>query len=198
MKHPMSWILSLGLLAIACGDDGATGDGGSGSGSGTEGTTGGTTMPATTAPATTEPMTSGMTTVGPDDTSTTAPADSSGGSSEGTTNSSTGPAEGSSSSGAPPMDPAYPPCTPDADPVCPDPYDHCYSGLMPGAGHSVCSVMCMDDAECPLPDSGDAVAACAGPMGNECVLDCGGGATCPDGMDCVEIVMGIERCAWPD
>lgn len=96
------------------------------------------------------------------------------------------------------MDPAYPPCTPDADPVCPDPYDHCYSGLMPGAGHSVCSVMCMDDAECPLPDTGDAVPACAGPMGNECVLDCGGGAACPDGMDCVEIVMGIERCAWPD
>ena len=195
MKHPMSWILSLGLLATACGDDGPVADGGSGT-EGTTGTTGATTMPTTTTPATTEPMTSGMTTVGPDDTSTTAPADSSGGSSEGSTSGSTGPAEGSSSSGAP-MDPAYPPCTPDADPVCPDPYDHCYSGLMPGSGHSVCSVMCMDDAECPLPDGGDAVAACAGPMMNECVLDCGGGATCPDGMECVEIVMGIERCAWP-
>lgn len=196
MKHSMSWILSLGFFAIACGDDGAVADGGSGT-EGTTGTTGATTMPTTTTPATTEPMTSGMTTVGPDDTSTTAPADSSGGSSEGSTSGSTGPAEGSSSSGAPPMDPAYPPCTPDADPVCSDPYDHCYSGLMPGSGYSVCSVMCMDDAECPLPETGDAVAVCAGPMGNECVLDCGGGATCPDGMECVEIVMGIERCAWP-
>ena len=194
MKHALTLILGLGLLASGCGDDGTPADGGSGSSSGTEGTTSGTTMQPTTMQPTTEAMTSAATSTGPDDTSTTASVDSSG--TAGSSSGSSGPAE--SSSGMPPEDPAYPPCSFDADPVCADPYDHCYTGLMQGSGHSVCSVMCMDDAECPLPDSGDAIAACAGPMMNECVLDCGGGAACPDGMDCVEIVMGIERCAWPD
>lgn len=192
MNHRMSWILGVGLFAIACGDDGTPADGGSGSsGSGTEGTTGTTVTPTTMNP-TTEAMTSAATTSGPDDTSTTAAVDSSG--TESSTSASTGPAE-SSSSGAPPEDPAYPPCMPDADPVCPEPYDHCY-GFFPD-GYSACSQMCMDDAECPQPQSGDAPAVCAGPGGDECVLDCGGGATCPDGMECVDVAMGIMRCAWP-
>ncbi len=169
MKHRMSLILGLGLFVIGCGDDGGTAEGGSGSSSGTEGNTTSTTMPTTMQP-TTEPMTSAATTTtgGPDDTSTTASVDSTGSEgSSGGSSGSTGPAE-SSSSGEPPGDPAYPPCMVDADPVCADPYDHCYTGLMPGSGFSVCSVMCMDDAECPQPESGDAPAVCAGPNDDEC------------------------------
>lgn len=194
MKHRLSWILGVGLVASACGDDGGVG-GGSGSSSGTEGTTmGSTTMQPTTMQPTTEAMTSAATSTGPDE--TTAAVDSSGTVGESGSSGSTGPAATGSSSGEPPEDPAYPPCMPDADPVCPEPYDHCYE-FFP-EGFSACSQMCNDDAECPQPQSGDAPAVCAGINDDECVLDCADGATCPDGMDCVEVAAGIERCAWPD
>jgi hypothetical protein len=193
-KHRLNWILGVGLLASGCGDDGPTGDGGSGSSSGTEGTMG-TTMQPTTMQPTTEAMTSAATSTGPDD-STTAAADSSGTAGE-SSSGSTGPAAtGSSSSGDPPEDPAYPPCMPDADPVCPEPYDHCYA-FFP-EGFSACSQMCEEDGDCPQPQSGDAPAVCAGINDDECVLDCAGGAACPDDMECVEVAAGIERCAWPD
>jgi hypothetical protein len=193
MKHRMSWILGLGLFVGACGDDGATAEGGSGSSSGTDGTTmPNTTMPNTTMPNTTEGMTSTSSTTA-DDTTSTGMVDSSGSGSSGS-----GSGE-SSSSGDPPGDPAYPPCMPDADPVCPEPYDHCY-GSLAGSGLSVCSLMCMEAGDCPAPETGNAVAVCAGPMFDECLLDCADDATCPDGMECVDVA-GIGmffRCAWPD
>lgn len=190
MKHRLSWILGVGLVASACGDDGAVG--GSGTGSGTEGTTmGSTSMPPATTQPTTDAMTGEATSTGPDATSTGTPADS--GSSE---SGSSGPGEGSSS-GEPPEDPAYPPCMPASDPPCPEPYDHCYEYFPPG--YSACSQTCQQDADCPPAQSGDALVTCAGIDGDECVLDCADGATCPDGMECVEIPGSpFLRCAWPD
>lgn len=57
---------------------------------------------------------------------------------------------------------------------------------------------CVDPMEdCPeLPATGDAVAACQdidGMEGDECVLDCSGGETCPDGAVCTD----DGYCAYP-
>jgi hypothetical protein len=193
MKHRLSWILGVGLVASACGDDGEVG--GSGSSSGTEGTTmGSTSMQPTTMQPTTDAMTGEATSTGPDE--TTAAVDSSGTAGE-SESGSTGPSATGSSSGEPPEDPAYPPCMPDADPVCPEPYDHCYEYFPPG--YSACSQTCQQDDDCPQAQSGDAVVTCAGIDGDECVLDCADDATCPDGMECVEIPGSpFLRCAWPD
>lgn len=192
----LALILGLSLVLPACGDDSSTAEGGSGS-SDTGGSEGSTTVAPTTSPTAT--MTDSMGTnsgtgsTTSDDTTTTGTVDSSG-----TTNATTGPAtdSGSGSSSGGMEEPAYPPCM-NMDPPCPDPYDHCYGFV--GPMFSVCSQMCVDDAECPQPASGDAPAVCAGPGGDECVLDCGGGETCPDGMECVQVGAGgmIARCAWP-
>lgn len=187
MKQRSAWILSLGLLVMACGDEPEPVVSSDGS-SGTAGDSG-TTMPPTTMTPTTDAMTSDASTTGPGEGSTTAAVDSSGtaGGSSGT--------EGSSS-GAP-EDPAYPPCMPDADPMCPEPYDQCYAYFP--EGYSACTQMCRDDTDCPQPASGDAPAICAGINGDECVLDCANDATCPDGMECVDIPgSAFQRCGWPD
>ncbi len=82
------------------------------------------------------------------------------------------------------------------DPVCPPPYDMCYDFA---PGYSVCTSPCMDDTDCPVPATGDATVVCAGPVGDQCLLDCSGGETCPDGMDCVDVAGGMfVRCLWPD
>lgn len=182
------------LLTSACGDDDGTAEGGSGS-SDTGTGSGSTTMSPTTMPSTmTDSMgtNSGTGSTSSDDTTTTTPADSSG-----TAGSSGGSSESGGSSSGDPEDPAYPPCMPDAEPVCPEPYDGCYDFV--GPDFSVCTQTCMDAEDCPQPATGDAVAACGGPMMNQCVLDCSGDATCPDGMECVPVGGGgmILRCAWP-
>ena len=83
-----------------------------------------------------------------------------------------------------------------ATPPCPEPYDRCYDSA---PGYTACGITCVDDSECPAPLTGDAVATCAGPQNDICVLDCAGGVVCPDGMECVDVVGGaFHRCVWPD
>jgi hypothetical protein len=195
MQHRVSWILGLSLFAIGCGD-GSNSSSGSGEGSGSGGgdSTTNATMPGTSASAT-EAMTSAATGGTVDDTSTTASVDGTSSGTSESSSSSSGPAE-SSSSGAP-EGPVYPPCMNDADPPCPEPFDHCYTFLP--REYSVCSQMCREDEDCPQPQSGDAPAVCAGQADDECVLDCADGATCPDGMECVDVggTGMFLRCAWP-
>lgn len=193
MNQPRLALFALLLLPLACGDDESPADGGSES-SGTEGTTGTATMTPTTMTATmTDSMgtMTGSSSTTSDESTTTEAVDSSG-TTEATTEATTD--TGSSSSGDM-EEPAYPPCMTDADPVCPEPYDQCYDFF--GPGFNVCSQTCMEPDDCPQPTTGDATVACAGPMMNQCVLDCAGGAMCPDGMECVPVGgMMFFRCAW--
>ncbi len=47
----------------------------------------------------------------------------------------------------------------------------------------VCTSSCSEEDQCPVPTTGDATVVCRGnPAG--CVLECGEGQTCPDGMQC--------------
>ena len=58
-----------------------------------------------------------------------------------------------------------------------------------------CSLDCMgDDTNCPMPATGDVVPICGG-MSNNCILPCGNGDTCPDGMMCAGGGGGgFQRC----
>lgn len=193
-------VLGIAALGLACGDDtGEVGSGGSGSsGTGEASTGGATTMNGMTS----TPMTSnaeGDTTSA--DVSTSGPPGDT--TADGSSGGSSGPpgTEGSSSGGMPPGA-AYPPCAPDSDPPCPEPYDQCVQ-LGGGGGGSQgnwCSIACMDDTECPAPDSGAAVPVCGGPpmQDTRCQLDCSMG-DCPDGMSCVGVGPGgaVMLCAWP-
>lgn len=55
---------------------------------------------------------------------------------------------------------------------------------------SVCGATCDVADDCPEPESGDAPAQC---IQEGCVLQCAGGQTCPDGMQCGE----GSICMWP-
>jgi hypothetical protein len=89
----------------------------------------------------------------------------------------------------------YPAC--DNTLMCDDPYDACYSFV---PGYTMCTMMCEPDGDpCPEPNGGTAVSMCSEAL-MQCVLDCEGDATCPDGMECVEVPVGMEsvfRCLWP-
>lgn len=174
-------------LSLGCGDDSPAGDD---TGSETGGSSSSTTAMTT---ASTMPMTSDGTSTGPGESSgdsTAGPGDSTtAGTSEGDSTTA-----GSSDSGG--SDPLYPPCAPDMDPVCPEPYLACYDFA---PGYSACTSPCENAGDCPVPDTGDAEVVCAGMMMNQCLLDCSGGATCPDGMECVPVAGGMfNRCLWPD
>lgn len=72
------------------------------------------------------------------------------------------------------------------------------SCLLPSSGGgNVCSVTgCASVCDCFAPPAtGDAVVVCAPILadGNACILDCGGGQTCPDGMGCKS-----GYCYWLD
>lgn len=193
-----------GLLLAAClGDDIPDQPLGGGEGTSTtaELTTGGPL------PGTAGTSTSG---VDPDATAGATTLGSTGGSTEGTTTGedttgsvsatgSTGPAESSSGSegetgtgeqgyGDCLHNPAIDVCL--ASETCIDD-----AGMPPGVG--VCALQdCGGAAECPSPPpGGDAAPACmdvTGDMVDECVLACGGGASCPTGMACfAEFV-----CVW--
>ncbi|MCX4246030.1 hypothetical protein [Paraliomyxa miuraensis] len=77
------------------------------------------------------------------------------------------------------------------------------NGMMPMAG--ACSQSgCADAMDCPAaPASGNAPVAC-GDLGggNTCLLDCSMGETCPDGMACTTVDLGMgmstDVCMWPD
>jgi hypothetical protein len=69
-----------------------------------------------------------------------------------------------------------------------------YETDQPGDGH-VCHLPC-ELGECPPPPDGDAVPDCY--EGTYCVLDCGGGLTCPASMICdFSFSFDQWRCVWP-
>jgi hypothetical protein len=56
---------------------------------------------------------------------------------------------------------------------------------------TVCAADCEQASDCPAPESGDAQPACSGdPPG--CVLECAGGESCPDDMECA----ATGSCMW--
>ena len=176
-------------LTFGCGDDGNAGEGGSGSsGSGSTAAT-----PMTTADPTNDPT--NMTGTSSTGTADTTMSSTSMETTASTMETTTEPTEGTESTGGEPVD--YPPCT-EMDPQCPPPYEVCYE--FSGPNHSVCTQPCMQDDECPVPTTGDATPVCAGQDGDQCLLNCANGATCPDGMECLDIgEMGMFfRCAWPN
>lgn len=160
---------------------------GSSTGQGTASTTGIPTTSGVDASGSTAVMTSDATGA-----TTTSDSTTTGG---GTTT--TGGSSGSESSSGGVTPPSYPPCMPGSDPVCPDPYTECYPHAEPD--HSFCTYDCQDDGDCPEPSGGTAVSICA-PMISQCALDCAGGATCPAGMDCIQVGPAnmYDRCAWPN
>ncbi len=101
-----------------------------------------------------------------------------------------------SSSGEPPISGPYGPCM---DGACQDD-QQCYEAER----HSLCMPPCPggDTRECPAPDGGTASEICIGarPINLHCMIECSRATTCPTGMDCVELDVGITiyRCMWPD
>lgn len=98
-----------------------------------------------------------------------------------------------------PPEAGYADCASQPDNVCLD-GETCIGNAGAGSGDTeVCAAAdCVDPlADCPdLPETGDAIAACQdidGEKGDECVLDCSGGATCPDGAVCTD----DGFCAYP-
>ncbi len=57
-----------------------------------------------------------------------------------------------------------------------------------------CTNFCTSDADCWLPTGGSAMPRCNGEVTSYCVLDCSGGLTCPQGMDCLALMNGDEVC----
>lgn len=75
---------------------------------------------------------------------------------------------------------SYEPCMGDMD---------CDMGLVCNMFLGYCSINCMgDDMACPAPPQGDSQPICSN-MSDTCLLPCGDGETCPDGMNC-EMVGG--------
>lgn len=66
-----------------------------------------------------------------------------------------------------------------------------------------CTVTCEDATQCPASPGGTATVICGGHESvqdaNVCILDCSAGATCPDGMACVDrspTMPGPRECSW--
>lgn len=176
----------LGLLLGACtpsadgSSDTGSDDSGTGSGSGTASSTSAMTTASMTSAATesdgdsTGSATSSMTS--PGDTTTGGEVGSSGGS----------------------VESPYPACGMDGS--CPDPFTVCAEiGGGSNPDGSWCTIPCMDDAECPAPDSDVLEAVCqilpapGGGGDSVCILGCGNGGQCPTGMECIG---GI--CMYPN
>ena len=66
------------------------------------------------------------------------------------------------------------------------------AGTEPFAGF--CSNFCAGDDECWADVGGTALPHCNDAASRYCELDCGGGRTCPEGMDCVELSSGAFVC----
>jgi hypothetical protein len=95
-------------------------------------------------------------------------------------------------------DPGFPNCS--RPNVCADPNQNCLE-VADNLGAIVANICvpvpgCLGDGECPQPATGTAVSYCSGYF-NGCMLDCNGGATCPDNMQCYDIGGGYFRCFYP-
>lgn len=214
----LHWLLPVTLL-LGCPKDEGNGTGGSESSSGSTGDTAATMtsgVTVTTTMTTMDSMSASMTTM---DTMTTmsttdmTTADSSGttdnptgsesGSDSGSSGSDSG-SSGSESSTGTVVPGTYPPCdfSDPENPTCADENDTCWQ-YMPendmDTFHAWCAPACemfMPD-NCPATESGDAVVECSMLPGNPCALNCGGGETCPDGMECYDVPnFPISRCVW--
>lgn len=142
-----------------------------------EGTTGadgsGSTGPSTTGTSSTS--------------STSSPATTEPTTSESSTSSTTGPEPGTTGQGPDP----YGPCQDDTE--CEPP-----GACIPDAG--VCAPPCSRDQDCPDALTGNGVSiecrtlAPTGDMG--CVITCSASDECPEGMTCVEPLLGLDQCGW--
>jgi len=181
-------ILVCAAVLMGCGDDEPADEGDSGSsstGADDDSTATLTSTTVSTSATTSMTTTDATTDVTTESSGTTEPGDSS---SEGTE---TG-ADSSGTDTGGNVD-AYGPCDLENDPQCPMDQE-CID--VPQTMIMWCAAACESADECPTPATGDAEVVCAGPNGNQCALDCSGGATCPDDMECVVIVQNIERCVW--
>lgn len=169
------------LALVSCQEANPDFDGPAGSGSASEGSTTGVVSTTTEAMTTTGVGGTSSTSIDPDTSGSSGPGEST--------------SPGSSGSGG--DEPLYPPCMLGENPECVAPYDQCYDSAAPE--FTGCTLSCVDDGDCPQPVSGDVQATCGGQGNDECMLDCSGGATCPDGMECVATGPGgmSERCLWP-
>jgi len=95
----------------------------------------------------------------------------------------------------PDIDDTYPWCSTDNEYACDEGMFGFGGGCEQGC---LCIEHCMTDADCPLPDTGSTVPQCwdQGPgfENDRCILPCGGGQTCPDGMTCAPEWGDI--CMW--
>jgi hypothetical protein len=102
--------------------------------------------------------------------------------------------DGATTGDEPPM---YPPCATAED--CELPYTICYDYFQNGET-SFCTHEC---GSCEQPGDGEATAECIQPLvldaPRQCVLDCQGEKTCPEGMICYSVTfLGYQfwRCGW--
>jgi hypothetical protein len=100
--------------------------------------------------------------------------------------------DGTSTGAAP--EPVYPPCDLSSDPECPQDFDGCSSYSSEDGSGTHCTYSCTNADQCPMPESGTATMTCGASL---CRISCGGAATCPDGMQCIDTQWGM-RCIWPD
>jgi hypothetical protein len=204
----MTWGMKVALLAAVCGCGelvegmpAATDDDDEGTTTEPQGIT--LTTPSTGPNATSasssgtdasdsDPTEDPTTTTEPDDTSaTTEPV-------EMTTSGdpSAGSSEGSEESGEP-VDPGFLDCLNDGEEAACIGTEACVYDIAAAPSVGVCAGMdCASVEDCPdAPAGGDAMPACmdiANPEGNECILDCSGGETCPTGMICFASLL----CVW--
>jgi hypothetical protein len=207
-------------LAVACtfGSPGGEGNGGSNVGTADDGDDDGasSSVPGDDGMAATGGASSGTSASGPTDdgSPTTAPVDPDG--SDGSTSmtpSSSDDGEPPTTGSDGPVDPTTsgPPSTEDDGgsgvgyPACPSGEDsECGDGnnCVPVLDQwddiveTVCGEGgCSTGADCDPPSSGNAVPVCVELSIDTCMLDCDGGATCPDGMQCSSTTLG-NVCVW--
>lgn len=92
----------------------------------------------------------------------------------------------SSPTGTGPVDQTYQGCPAGSDVQCTAP-EVCFEVV------STCGGECMEDTNCPGPANGNSVQRCErlefdpGDEGQGCVLFCGGGLECPEGLTCQNV-----------
>ena len=95
--------------------------------------------------------------------------------------------------------PYYDDCFNSGNGVCDFDASTCLIDDLMSPTHGTCAALdCVEDCDCPAaPATGTAESVCGEILaggGTACFLDCSGGATCPDGMACIDNTL----CMWPD